>query len=260
LEEDKIVMPLDPSGNGSIVQIVVSLSSARQFFSDQIQDADVIEVRLDLIPDLTWEEMDKLASSFDGPIILTLRSREEGGAFSPDKEAWITRIIPFLSFVTLVDVEIRYKEHAGFLREAGKTVIASCHKNEMLSPEDLLSLYRELRLYGDIPKIAVQPQDTGDLLTLLQFTHTTGKPLIVSVTGTICRHARPLLPLFGSLYTYCYIDSPTSPGQYSLREMRLLYQLLAPGIMDTWFDGAPDQSKDPFPFSWLVEKNKNRLE
>ncbi|PWR73756.1 type I 3-dehydroquinate dehydratase [Methanospirillum lacunae] len=238
--------------NTTIIQTVVSLSSPRQFESEQIKEADAVEIRLDLITEPIEKQLDLLTNSFKKPIILTLRSSAEGGAFAGDPDGWIERITPFLSFVTMVDVEIRFKEHAPRLKEMGITTIASCHRNEMLSPENLMTLYKELRSFGDIPKIAVQPQDTADLLTLLQFTNTAPKPLIVSVTGMVCRYARPLLPLFGSLYTYCYIDSPTSPGQYSLREMRMLAHLLSPGVIDTWFQGRPVRSGDPSLFYRLA--------
>ncbi len=238
--------------DNSLIQTVVSLSSPRQFDSDQIKEADVVEVRLDLITEPIEERIQHLAATFQGPIILTLRSSDEGGAFAGNPSTWMDRLIPLLPLVTMVDVEIRFREHAARLKEMGITVIASCHKNEMLTPDALMALYHELRSFGDIPKIAVQPQDTDDLLTLLQFTYTAPKPLIVSVTGTVCRYARPLLPLFGSLYTYCYIDSPTSPGQYSLREMRMLAHLLSPGLIDTWFEGRPIRSGDPSPFYRLA--------
>lgn len=238
----------------TIIQAVVSLSSPRQFDSDQIKDADAVEIRLDLITEPIEDRIHQLAASFQGPIILTLRSSDEGGAFAGNPATWMERLTPLLSLITIVDVEIRFREHASRLRDLGKTVIASCHRNEMLAPEELMDLYQELRSFGDIPKIAVQPQDTDDLLTLLWFTHTAPKPLIVSVTGTVCRYARPLLPLFGSLYTYCYIDSPTSPGQYSLREMRMLAHLLAPGVIDTWFEGRPVRSGDPSPFYRIADE------
>ena len=226
--------------DGTIIQAVASLSNVKQFDSYEIADADAVEIRLDLISEPCEDQLKRLARDFPSQIILTLRSREEGGLFTGDADAWMKQMEPYLPYVTVVDVEIRYKQYASELKKAGKSIIASCHRNEMLSLDELKALYAVLKSFGDIPKIAVSPQDSGDLLKLLEFTNNAPKPLIVSVTGTICRYARPLLPLFGSLYTYCYIDNPTSPGQYSLREMRTLGQLLAPGMIDTWFDRGPD--------------------
>jgi 3-dehydroquinate dehydratase-1 len=232
----------EEKGDPRIIQAVVSLSDPTQFDSEQIRDAYAIEIRLDLMPCLPGERVEHLSESFEGPIILTLRSREEGGRFEGDADGWMDAMIPYLPFVTMVDVETRFSRYAGKLQDLGISVIASCHSNEMLTMDQLHALYRELRSFGDIPKIAVQPHDAGELLTLLEFTHATAKPVIVSVTGILCRYARPLLPLFGSLFTYCYIDNPTSPGQYSLEEIKTLGRLLSPAIMDTWFNGKPSGS------------------
>lgn len=245
------------TGDGTIIQIAASLSEIGQLSSDLIHEADAIEIRLDLMPDLTCEQVETLARSYHGPIILTLRSREEGGAFDGDSSAWMKTVMPFLPLVTMVDVEIRYREHARQIHEMGRTIIASCHKQEMLRHDALISLYRDLRSFGDIPKIAVSPENSQDLLSLLHFTNTADKPVIVSVTGTICRYARPLLPLFGSLFTYCYLDKPTSPGQYSIREMQMLSELLAPGIIDTWFTGSPENSSDTSPFNRYADESDN---
>lgn len=243
--------------DGTIIQAVVSLSSVDQFDSYEIQDADAVEIRLDLITGPLEDRLAKLADSCQGQIILTLRSYEEGGKFTGDSAAWMEQIKPYLSFVTVIDVETRFREHVLELKRAGKSIIASCHRNEMLTIKELNDLYQDLKSFGDIPKIAVYPQNSGDLLTLLQFTHIAPKPLIISVTGTICRYARPILPLFGSLYTYCYIDKPTSPGQYSLREMRTLGQLLAPGMIDTWFDPGPAGSINTIQNDQSDNANRN---
>lgn len=224
------------------MKIVISLSSSRQFSTVPVSEADAIEVRLDLITEPIANEMKKLISVFNGPVILTLRSSDEGGAFAGSPEGWMERISPFLEYVTHVDIEKRYSMYADTLRGKGKTVIASYHINEMPSSPEFARYVQDLRAFGDIPKIAVQPQTTEDLLDLLRYTHITEKPLIVSVTGTLFRYARALLPLFGSMFVYTYIDSPTSPGQYSFREMRMLAMLLTPGKIDPWFEGRPVRS------------------
>jgi 3-dehydroquinate dehydratase-1 len=148
----------------------------------------------------------------------------------------------------MVDLEIRFKEFAPRIKALGKKVIASCHQNSMLSLEELQKLILELESFGDIPKIAVQPKKREDLLTLLCVCSGYNNQIIMSVTGTIFRYARPLLCLFGSLYTYCYIESATSPGQYNIREMQLLSHLLSPGFVDPWFEGRPVRSGNPEAF------------
>ena len=189
-----------------------------------------------------------MRASFEGPIILTLRSSDEGGAYAGGTGALWDRIQPYLTDIDMVDLEIRFSEHAGMVRSNNKKVIASCHLNRMPEPDELASLMETLHEFGDIIKVAVQPQNHDDVLTLIKSTLHCPYPVITSVTGTLFRYTRPLLCLFGSLYTYCYIDSATSPGQYSIKEMHLLSHLLTPGFVDPWFEGRPVRSGDATEF------------
>lgn len=234
--------PLPVNEPDRIIRIVASLSSPRQVTHPDLAYADAIEIRLDLITEPIGTLLADLKTRFTGPIILTIRSSGEGGAFAGDSAGYREQVIPFLPVASYIDLESRFRDLAPWVRENGAEVIASCHMNTMPSDRELADLIGDLRSFGDIPKIAVQPQNQEDLLRLLDFTCREQKPLIVSVTGEVCRYARPLLALFGSLFTYCYVDSPTSPGQYSIREMQLLSRLLTPGAIDTWFEGRPVRS------------------
>ncbi|MDD1725156.1 MAG: type I 3-dehydroquinate dehydratase [Methanospirillum sp.] len=237
-----------------IIKIIASVSSPREFESPYIREADAVEIRLDLMTEPVGDRLSRLRASFTGPIILTLRSSDEGGAFAGGTTGFWERVSPYLPDADMVDLEIRFRDHAPRCRNLKKTVVASCHRNEMLTAGELENLITELRSFGDIPKIAVQPQTRDDLLTLLSVCSGCQHEVIMSVTGTVFRYARPLLSLFGSLYTYCYIDSPTSPGQYSLREMQLLAYLLTPGFVDPWFEGRPVRSGDASAFEERAKK------
>lgn len=252
--EDNLNAEFLKSDPNRIIKIIASLSNPREFDFSEIQDADALEIRLDLITEPIGDTISRLRQSFEGPIILTLRSSNEGGAFAGGVHEFWEKIEPHLDDVNYVDVELQFKEVTEDLKKRNIPIIASCHKNQMLSEEQLRELIEKLQAYGDISKIAVQPQNNADLLTLLTFSSQSSKPIIISVTGTTYRYARPLLCLFGSLYTYCYIGSETSPGQYSLREMQLLARLLTPGFVDPWFEGRPVRSGDA---SQYIERMKN---
>lgn len=231
-----------------IISIIASLSSPREFSSPLIEDADALEIRLDLITEPIEEKLSNLRRSYKGPIILTLRSSEEGGAYAGQGESFWERVSPFLNEVDMIDLEIRFREFADRAKALGKTVIASSHQNNMPSKAELYALLDDLRKYGDIPKVALQPKTKMDLVTLVTVCSECNYPVIMSVTGTLFRYARPVLCLFGSIYTYCYIESATSPGQYSLKEMQLLAHLLSPGFVDTWFEGRPVRSGNLYGF------------
>jgi 3-dehydroquinate dehydratase-1 len=232
------------SDSNRIIHIIASLSSPREFQSPLITEADALEVRLDMITEPIGDALHTLRTKFQGPIILTIRSSDEGGAYAGGPDSLWEKIEPHLSNIDMVDLEIRFRDYGQIMKDRNKKVIASCHQNRMPSDNEMKDLIEELHSFGDIVKIAVQPQSNDDLIRLLRITAECPYPIIMSVTGTLFRYARPILCLFGSQYTYCYIDSETSPGQYSIREMQLLAHLLTPGFVDPWFEGRPVRSGD----------------
>ncbi|HOJ96500.1 MAG TPA: type I 3-dehydroquinate dehydratase [Methanospirillum sp.] len=243
-----------------LIQIIASLSSTREIVSPQVTEADAVEIRLDLITESVSDALQVLRQTFQGQIILTVRSSDEGGAYAGGSSGLWSRIEPYIEFGDIIDLEVRFKEHAPMVRRYNKQIIASCHQNRMPSDDEMKDLIEELHSFGDMVKIAVQPGSKEDLLRLLKITAECPYPVIMSVTGTVFRYARPLLCLFGSRYTYCYIHSETSPGQYSLREMQLLAHLLSPGFVDPWFEGRPVRSGDASGYYERAEHYRKLLE
>jgi 3-dehydroquinate dehydratase-1 len=96
----------------------------------------------------------------------------------------------------------------------------------MLSLAELFQVERNLRAFGDIPKIIVTPQDKDDLINLIAFTSAAKKPVCTGVMGSEFRYARAVLPLFGSAFMYCHMGTHTAEGQYSVAEFVLLRKLL----------------------------------
>jgi 3-dehydroquinate dehydratase-1 len=96
----------------------------------------------------------------------------------------------------------------------------------MLSLTELFQLERDLRVFGDIPKIIVTPQSEDDLVDFISFTCAAKKPICTGVMGSHLRYARAILPLFGSEFVYCHTGNPTAEGQYSVKEFVQLRDLL----------------------------------
>ncbi|MDD1647302.1 MAG: type I 3-dehydroquinate dehydratase [Methanomicrobiales archaeon] len=187
---------------------------------------DLLEVRLDTGGTGLLESVQPLRQGSGIPVIATLRSRAEGGRFTGDEKEWIRILRPLLPLADHVDVELRFRRHATEIRNAGKQIIASCHLASMPDLQQMKSLERDLRSYGDIPKIVVTPRDQRDLLALFSFTMAAEKPLCTGVSGEKLRYARALLPLFGSELVYAHAGTPTAAGQYHIREFRDLWNLL----------------------------------
>jgi 3-dehydroquinate dehydratase-1 len=190
----------------------------------QEEGADVIELRLDLFPSGFSPETAAILDENDLPLILTVRSREEGGKYSGSPEDLRVLIGPFLPYTTYVDLEQQFAPLAPEIQGSGKTVIASFHYPGMLSSASLASVLSRLRQYG-IPKIVVRPQTIEDVLGFCSFTYHAEKPVITSIMGEKFRFTRIMLPIFGSSMIFCYAGLPAADGQFRVREAR---QILSP--------------------------------
>jgi 3-dehydroquinate dehydratase-1 len=208
------------------VLLVVSVPDAGLLEEALASGADAIEVRLDLLKDAECDLVREALGAASVPLIVTIRTAAEGGAFAGTAEEWRERLEPWLGIADYVDVERPYAAYADDCRKHGAAIIASVHRNDMPGTAALEALRDELRGYGDIPKIIVTPSCTEDVITLLTFTATATKPIATGVLGEGFRYMRAILPLFGSELVYCHAGVATSPGQYHIGEMRRLMEML----------------------------------
>ena len=219
LSDGAVILPVD-------MKIVVSVEDAGAVDRVVEYNPTFIEVRLDRMAGDLPDQVRRIREKTAIPLIATLRSREEGGDFVGDADLWARIIGPITKHVDFVDVEARYRDHAPAIKGQGIQIIASLHTNEMPSLPELGEIEEMLRSYGDIPKIVVKPRTADDLMALVTFTHQVQKPICTSIMGAGFRYARAILPLFGSEFVFCHAGTPTAEGQYHIREMRQLADLL----------------------------------
>lgn len=209
------------------MKIVAALTDPAHAVIAQEQGADLIELRLDLFKGDLTEHAKHCREQVTLPIIATLRSGAEGGRYFGDADEWMKRLAPIIPYADYIDIEQRFSDNAAAIRAVGKQVIASSHEGRMLSLTELFHLERNLRAFGDIPKIIVTPQSEDDLIDLISFTTAVKKPICTGVMGSQFRQARAILPLFGSELVYCSVGSAsTSEGQFSVEEFVQLRKLL----------------------------------
>ncbi len=208
------------------MKIVAALTDPAKAAPAEQQGADLIELRVDLYEgDLVQQVKDaKAATSL--PVIVTLRSAQEGGQFFGNVDEWFRKVEPLIPFADYVDIEQPFAQASPAIREAGKKIIASHHTAQMVPLYILFVMERELRAYGDIPKIVVTPQKEEDVIELLTFTQAANKPICTGVMGGQFRHARAMLPLVGSEFVYCHMGDTTAEGQYSVEEFVQLRKIL----------------------------------
>jgi 3-dehydroquinate dehydratase I len=208
------------------MKIVATVVDAREAALAAGLCPDLVEARIDLMKGDPIEELPSIRSAFSGPVILTIRSAAEGGEFSGGPGAWWECLTPLLRFGDLVDVETPCSTYSPRIRRQGKGIIASRHTEEMPAPAELRRLERELRSYGDIPKIVIRPRNEHDLLDLLKFTLEAERPVCTGVLGDAYRFARIILPLFGSELAYTHAGTRAAPGQFALEDFKKIQALL----------------------------------
>jgi len=208
------------------MRVVGTVVSAREAARAAPFSPDLLEARIDLMDADPAGELPSIRAAFRGPIILTIRSAAEGGRFAGGPGEWWRTLEPILGYGDLVDVELAFSSFSPRIRGQGKGIIASHHADRMPSPDELGRIERELRNYGDIPKIVVHPGNEGDLIGLFRFTLGAVRPLCTGVLGEEYRFARAILPFFGSELVYAHAGTRGAPGQFSLEEFRKIQALL----------------------------------
>ena len=187
---------------------------------------DLVELRIDLMEGDQRETAALWHETTGIPLLMTLRSRREGGSFPGTGKEWWEIINPLLPLATYVDIEQEFSSYAPDVKKQGCTVVGSYHTASMPSVSVLEEIRKALRFYCDIPKIVVSPGNYDQVLDFLAFTYHAEKPVITSIMGEQFRHIRAVLPLFGSSWVFGHAGTPTSPGQYHIDELKSLFSIL----------------------------------
>jgi 3-dehydroquinate dehydratase-1 len=229
-------------GNAPVIVGVLSTLSVRDATRAQEQGADAIELRLDLMneEDRAIEQLKGFVSQLEVPVIVTNRRKEEGGAFSgtePERIALLSSMLDSVN-VDAVDIELLSPpEEKRMLVAKAKSlrvpVICSFHDFNGMPPRSELEAI-VTRMYDEgasIAKIAVTPQTFSDALLVLELTDTlaqAGKLITTIGMGAVGKHLRLIAPLYGSVLTYGYIEGEeaVAPGQFSVKELRSMLELL----------------------------------
>ena len=191
--------------------------------------ADVVEWRVDWFEEVNnYESVENAAKQL----------RDILGEIEPDEYVELNEKIAKSGYVDLVDVEAfigdTYVEKVvKTSHECGVKVIASNHDFRKTPPKaELISRMRKMQELGaDIPKIAVMPQSTEDVLTLLSATEEmrrcyADRPVItmsMAGTGVVSRMCGEV---FGSALTFGAAGKVSAPGQIDVEELRTVLGII----------------------------------
>lgn len=207
---------------------------------------DVVEWRVDYLeqapdPIAVLEALRGIAAALpELPLIFTFRSAREGGEkeISAADYERLNAAAAASGLADFIDVELFGEEDSvrrqiAAAHEQGVFVILSNHDFQGTpSEEEIVARLRKAQeLDGDLPKIAVMPQNPGDVLTLLAATLKMSelyadRPIItmsMAGAGVISRLAGEV---FGSALTFGAAKKPSAPGQVAAAELRTALELL----------------------------------
>jgi len=197
--------------------------------------ADVIEIRLDLME--TWDVHELIASAAR-PVLITYRSKREGGGGSADYDSRIRLLSRAVAAgAAYVDVEFRipleYRKAIIESRGASEIILSLHLRNGTPSPEKLERLFRKMTATGaDILKIITWARTSEDNLRVLNLI-TRGRALGIRVIafcmGPMGRISRIAAPLLGGFMTFASLGAheESASGQIPASQMREMLEILS---------------------------------
>ncbi|MCT2910960.1 type I 3-dehydroquinate dehydratase [Weissella confusa] len=212
----------------TVNDVLVMLEQANE------SQTDVIEWRVDYLTDpgeLQASQMQTIAFNADKPLIVTWRTTAEGGQEDFDSIAyhWVYQLA-IASRVAAVDVEVSLLEQVGDVVEdaqsQGITVIGSRHYFDA-TPADLdAELQSMVATPVDVVKLAVMPNDSGDVQRLLDATKVANqaKPLITMAMGELGQRSRFEGYQYGSQLTFASLGESSAPGQPSVTQLKAHFE------------------------------------
>jgi 3-dehydroquinate dehydratase / shikimate dehydrogenase len=217
----------------------------RQAMAEASEVADIIELRLDYLQGdelfKALRNLPSLISASARPIIVTLRSVEQGGEREMDNLTriifWVEHFLYGKPHVGLADMELdlallfQQRERAeGRKLLDWERVICSQHYFAN-APADLFDVYERMAATpAHIIKIAVRVEDATECLSifqLLEHARQTGREMIAIAMGEAGMMTRILAPSRGAFLTYGSMDAAhaSAPGQLSARDLRDVYRI-----------------------------------
>lgn len=176
------------------------------------------------------------------PLLFTFRSFQEGGKSETSVTFYQELIMNAIEnkLIDLVDIElflgdVIVKKLVAIAKKNNIYVVLSNHEfHKTPDKEEIVNRLRNMQELGaDIPKIAVMPNSTQDVVTLLDATNTmkdeyADRPFITISMGEKGLVTRLSGGVFGSAATFGAGREASAPGQLDAKELRRTLELFHP--------------------------------
>lgn len=214
----------------AIQEIECDLVEWRADFFDKVEDTDkVIEVS---------QQITKLLKN--KPVLFTFRTKQEGGerVFSDEAYFQLYRSVIKAGTVDMIDVELfmeaqQVDELIRLAHEKEIKVVMCNHDFEKTPPKE--TIIQRLQMMqekeADICKIAVMPQNSEDVLTVLQATNEikqlADRPIVTMAMGQLGMISRLSGEVFGSAMTFGAVKQTSAPGQIPVAQLKTMLNTLS---------------------------------
>lgn len=232
----KICLPIVGKNDEEIINQALSFKEVRY---------DVAELRIDFYQDIFNKDklltmLKKLRGVIEQPILLTYRSKNEGGEIQLQDNEYqaLVENVCESGYIDLIDIELMSEnalvyQLVGIAHQYQVKVVMSNHDfHKTPSDEEMIDRLEKMESFdADICKIAVMPQNKNDVVRLLNVTYTMSrklsKPLITMSMGTIGVISRICGETFGSSLTFASKGKASAPGQISVNDMNLILEAIS---------------------------------
>lgn len=226
----KICVPLIGKNNVELIEEASFLKTLK---------LDIVEWRIDHHQDV--EDINKMEEALkvlrealgDMPLLVTFRSKKEGGEREVSTEYYVelNKAMAATSMADMIDVELFtgneiVKEIVDFAHSKNVKVVMSNHDFfKTPAKEEIVSrLCKMQEMNADLPKIAVMPQTTEDVLTLLSATNEmvtkhANRPIITMSMAGLGVVSRLAGETFGSALTFGAAKAASAPGQVPVENL-----------------------------------------
>ena len=234
--QPKIIVPLLDRTENAL------LASAEHI---QQLDCDIVEWRIDFFqevekPEIVAKLSHKIKKTLNKPSLITFRTYKEGGELplSDEKYFEIYHMLIKHGCLDLIDLELFMPDElikqtmAAAHQKNIKVILCNHDFDKTPDKQEILSRLQQMQAKGaDICKIAVMPQNSADVLTLLEATREMSenyadRPLITMSMGALGMISRVSGQVFGSAATFGSAGTASAPGQISVSELRKILNTL----------------------------------
>ncbi len=198
---------------------ISEMSSASEY-------ADLVEIRLDYIPELNDAEncMEASLKSRTKPVIVTNRPEREGGKFNGSEHDRLSLLQKAIDLgADYVDVE---NDSIKQITRSGKSKIIVSYHNFKKTPQDINKIYDSICQHKpDIVKIVTYANDITDNFRIFELLSTAKLPVISFCMGELGYISRILTRKFGGFLTFASLEKgkESAPGQLTVDELTRTY-------------------------------------